>query len=372
MDEELRDGVSGKIGTGVLTFSLWRGGRVVELILLVCYIEPMRVLLSGKDRKKLFDVIAREESYKKIARKLNVSPRTISDWAKGRFSMPLSIFESFLNWSDFDKTDFSPKSLPDFWHTKEAAKKGALLRMKLYGNFGTAEGRSRGGLASMFFHKANKTQFKTLKSIKVPGDSEKLAEFIGIMMGDGHLSNYQASITTNSETDKKHALFVKKLIKNLFNINASVKVRPLKSTIVVVASSKSLVDFLNRKGMPIGNKIQNNLKKPCWINSQEYQKAFLRGLFDTDGCVYLDTHRVNGKTYKHLGWTITSYAGQLVVDILTTLRGLGFSPTHQTTQKSVYLRRQKEVDRYFKEVGTHNQKHYNRYVRFIGRVPKWS
>lgn len=333
----------------------------------------MRIRLIKPDLQKLFSII-RRNGYKNndLAAIQNISVRTLNDWRRGFISMPLRAYDSFLGMAGLNKMDFSPKMLPDFWHAKKSGRKGALIRMKLYGNFGTAEGRRKGGLASMFFHKANRTRFKTLKSIKIPGDSEKLAEFIGIMMGDGHLSNYQASVTTNSETDKKHALFVKELIKNLFNVNASIKVRPLKSTVVVVASSKSLVNFLNYKGMPIGNKIQNNLKKPDWIDSQKYQKAFLRGLFDTDGCIYLDAHKVNGKTYKHLGWTITSYADQLVIDILTTLRGLGFSPTHQTTQKSVYLRRQKEVDRYFQEIGTHNQKHYNRYMRFIGRVPKWS
>ena len=215
------------------------------------------------------------------------------------------------------------------------------------------------------------TRFKTLKNIKIPVDSEKLAEFLGIMVGDGHLSNYQAIVTTNSKTDKKHALFVKKLIKDLFNIDASMRVRTLKNTIVVVASSKSLVNFLNRKGMPIGNKIQNNLKKPRWINNQKYQKAFLRGLFDTDGCIYLDKHKVNGKIYKHLGWTITSYADRLVSDILAILRNLGFSPTHRATQKSIYLRRQEDIYHYFQKIDTSNPKHYNRYKKFIGRVPKW-
>lgn len=117
--------------------------------------------------------------------------------------------------------------------------------------------------------------------------------------------------------------------------------------------------------MPQGNKIQNNLAVPRWImNKNIYQKAFIRGLFDSDGCIYLDKHRIRNKLYNHLGWAVTSYAEKLRKDIVEILMNLGYSPTSRDSQKSVYLRRQKEILKYFKEIGTSNPKHLNRFRKF--------
>ncbi len=138
------------------------------------------------------------------------------------------------------------------------------------------------------------------------------------------------------------------------------------NTLNIVASSKNIVQFLKNKGMPIGNKIQNNLSAPDWIFKKvSYQRAFIRGLFDTDGCIYIDTHRTNKKIYRYFGWTITSYADKLIVDVIKILKNLGFAPTHRFSQKSIYLRKQKEIKKYFLEIGTNNPKHYRRYKKLF-------
>lgn len=334
----------------------------------------MRVLLSAQNLKKLFNAALTKSGNRKIlATELGASKRTIRDWQNGKYSLPFSAFEKLASISSINKKNLRFKKMPDFWHTKKAGQKGALVIMNRYGNIGTPEGRKRGGFASLKTHKIKQTGFKVLKSILKPRHSEKLAEFLGILIGDGHLSEYQLGITTNAQTDKEHALISHKFIKDLFGISSTLKIRSEENTVTIVASSKSLVEFLNRLGMPIGNKIQKHLEVPKWILKKElYQKAFIRGLFDTDGCIYLDTHKIKGKLYKHFGWTITSYAGRLINGIIEILKGLGFSPTYRTTQKSVYLRKQKEIARYFKEIGTHNPKHHKRYQKLNGRVPKWS
>jgi len=53
--------------------------------------------------------------------------------------------------------------------------------------------------------------------------NENLAEFIGLMLGDGNLysqkstSNYQIRIAFNSEKEYDYLLFVKNLIKKIFS-----------------------------------------------------------------------------------------------------------------------------------------------------------
>ncbi len=263
--------------------------------------------------------------------------------------------------------------MDDYWYTKEAGKLGGKARVERYGNFGTAEGRRKGGLRSIATQNkkgtTNGTGFRIAKGFKIPPKSEMFSEFMGILFGDGHLAKYQVSIATNSQTDIEHARYICKIIYSLFGIHPQMKKRRHQNAVDIVISSIKLVQYLHSEGMPIGNKISNKITAPEWIKrNKKYQRAFIRGLFDTDGCIYLDRHRNGDKVYRHLGWTITSYADKLVVDILEILRNLGYQPTNRSSQKSVYLRRQDEIRRYFKDIGSSNSKHIKRYERFTGEV----
>ena len=335
----------------------------------------MRVKLLKAELNKIFSAIEqRGFGNEELAKALGVSSRHLRDWKIGKILLSKEAYSKSLALSRLDPIGFKPLILENYWQTKTAGKIGAQARMRLYGNIGTPEGRKKGGLASVKIQKnLGNTGFKLLKEIMEPDFSEDLAELLGILMGDGHLSHYQVLMTTNSVTDKQHANFVKSLFYKIFKLSASISFKKNQNAMNVIVSSKGLVHFINRIGMPIGNKIQNNLQIPAWVLDREiYQKAFLRGLFDTDGCVYLDKHIIRGKLYKHLGWTITSYAGKLREGIIEILKTLGFSPTYRVSQKSVFLRRQKEVSKYFFEIGSHNNKHLERYKKFSGEVPKWS
>lgn len=334
----------------------------------------MRFKLSKHDRSRLFAVLLlRQKNWNKISADVGVSTRTLYDWRRGKFLIPGGCLKKLIKLAGFNEDDFKSRKFSEFWHIAEAGRKGGIARMKLYGNLGTLEGRKRGGLASLAIHKRLGTGFKILKSINRPAHSEQLAECIGALAGDGHLSNYQVMLTTNALTDRQHALFFQELIRNLFGVESSLKKKRGQHAINVVVSSKSLVKFLHSQGLPIGNKLKNNLAIPPWVlSNKKYQKAFIRGLFDTDGCVYLDIHRRQDTIYKHIGWAITSHAPLLVQGIIAVLRGLSFSPSYRVTQRSVYLRRQEEIARYFSEIGTSNQKHYQRYHRFRTMIKKIS
>lgn len=327
----------------------------------------MRVKLSKKNLKILFDKVFKvNDNRQSIFAEYNVSTRTLNNWRQAETTIPVDIFKKLINVARVHQDSLSPKFIPDFWHIKNAASKGGKARMKLYGNFGTPEGRRKGGKNSLVTHQVRKNGFVLLKSITKPVNSRKLAEFMGIMAGDGHLSHYQAIVTTNSRDDFEYAIFVQKMFKNLFCIFASLKKKPGENTLNVVASSKNMVYFIHKRGMPIGNKIKKSISVPKWIfRNISYQQAFIRGLLDTDGCVFLDTHKINGKKYKHLGLAITIYAEKLRDDVLKILKALNFSPTYRVTQKSIYIRKQAEVGRYFKEIGTSNSKHFKRYNKFL-------
>lgn len=309
----------------------WKRTREVDLILIVGQNGSMRVKLNKNDLENLFAEVRRGNlSQTHMATRLGVSTRTLNDWGNGRATIPQTAFKFLMRVGHIKQRELSPALLPDYWHIKDASRKGAYKRMEIYGNFGTPEGRKKGGLNSLKIHNKNKDGFKVLKPIRTVRKSRRLAELMGILIGDGHLSKYQVSITTNSVTDKEHALFTKNLVKELFNVTPTIKNRRDENTLTLVISSKKLVQFLNKLGMPIGNKIKNDLSIPRWIfKNPSYKKFFLRGLFDTDGCIYIDIHKNGNRKYKNIGWTITSYADKLLSGVIKILRGFGYTPTHR-------------------------------------------
>lgn len=229
--------------------------------------------------------------------------------------------------------------------------------MRLYGNPGTPEGRRRGGLRSAFTQKRFPTGFVLLRQIDFPRESVMLAELLGILAGDGHVGEYQTSMTTNSETDREHALYVKKMFEKLFKVPVSFSLRRGQKACVVFVSSKEICRFLVRKGMVQGHKIQGGICMPLWIkNKKIYRLAFIKGLFDTDGCVYVDRHVIKNKEYKNLGMAFTNRSLPLLTDFKENLEDLGLHPT-QKTKYTVFLRRKEEIRRYFNLIGSSNPKH---------------
>ncbi|MFA5876917.1 MAG: LAGLIDADG family homing endonuclease [Candidatus Paceibacterota bacterium] len=234
---------------------------------------------------------------------------------------------------------------------------GGLARVRVHGNPGTTAGRRLGGLNSLKTHNLRKTGFKVLRSLKNPPNSSELAELLGILAGDGHLGEYQATVTTNSDTDREHAEYIKALCEKLFSIPVRISYRKKQKACVVVVSSKEVCRFLARKGMAQDHKIRSGMHMPPWIQARKvFRLAFIRGLFDTDGSVYVDTHQIKGRTYKNIAMMFSNRCIPLLSDFKSALESIGLHPT-QKTQYAVFLRRKKEIQRYFELIGSSNLKH---------------
>jgi intein/homing endonuclease len=129
-----------------------------------------------------------------------------------------------------------------------------------------------------------------------------LAEEIGLHVGDGSMNFYSNKgifqLRGHIEDDKEHYLNrIKKLYKSLYNLD--INIREMKSTGVIGFQvwSDALVDFKSKIiGLPLGWK--NNITIPKIINNKELFFAFMRGLFDTDGCLYIENKR--GKPYPRI------------------------------------------------------------------------
>jgi len=246
---------------------------------------------------------------------------------------------------------------------------GALRRYELYGNLGTPEGRSKGGRRTCEFFRlhpelARKRGFETLKKINKPARSAELAAFIGIMLGDGGFrSKYQLTVSYNSKTDREFSEYVAKLIKRLFNVEHKIFRRKGNLGADIVVSSAGVVNFLLNQGLIAGNKIKHQVDIPIWIKkNQEFRKACVRGLFDTDGSLYCHRYKVNSKWYEYLKLDFTSCSKPLLNSVYNILSGLKIKSSLKGVHITVSA--QADVNRYLAVVGSSNIKFVDRWKRF--------
>ncbi len=194
------------------------------------------------------------------------------------------------------------------------------------------------------------------KQLILPKYSTQLAEFFGIMMGDGGINNpWQANITLNSIKDAKYSKYVSSLCKKIFGIIPAVRKRKTSNALVVSLASTSVVDFLVTNGLVRGNKLKTGLMIPRWILEKPlYKKACVRGLIDTDGCIFIHVHKVLGKVYKNIGLSFSSCSPELIFQVADIFAEFGIIPHISKRGRDIYLYQADSVVKYLKIIGTSN------------------
>jgi hypothetical protein len=212
--------------------------------------------------------------------------------------------------------------------------------------------------------------------------NNELAEFMGIMTGDGYMNKYGKhfsllEITGDSSLDKEYLTnHVSNLIANLFNLKPKVIYRKNQNTMVLRLMSKGLNNFLLEIGFKNGKKGQ--IEIPRWIlKDYQYMKHFIGGLADTDGSLVL----LNRKQKKYVYYPrvqVTSISENLINNIgnwlienelplcifidKRTLTYKGITKTHEGYRFQISGR--KNLDRWMDLVGFRNQRHLNKYEKY--------
>lgn len=251
------------------------------------------------------------------------------------------------------------KTLIQRWQKarENANRIGGLAMFKKYGSPGTAEGRRKGGIKAITNLRKNGI-IPQLKTYKVPtAFNEELAEYIGIMLGDGSITHGQCNITLNSVADYKYVHFVSQLEKYLFGEEPKLYKRKDSKALVLYYNSRFMIKYLLSIGLRIGNKVKQQVDVPDWIKGNlSYKIACVRGLMDTDGGIFLHKYNVNGKEYVYKKICFTNRSIPLLIFVKKTLEELGFTPKmiSNVVNKQVWLYNTKEVMDYLKKVGTSN------------------
>jgi hypothetical protein len=198
--------------------------------------------------------------------------------------------------------------------------------------------------------------------IRKPARDVQLAELIGIMMGDGGMSLYQATITLHHVDDSEYCGFVADVIKRLFGYKPDVHHLPHASVLKIVMSRVELVRYLHTLGLPMGDKIRKGLDIPRWIKTDDsLLRACIRGLIDTDGSVFTHRYISKGKLYSYKKLSFTTASTALRLSVRDALVGLGVR-ARIGSNNDVRLDSSKDMRTYFSLIGTHNPKHLRRYL----------
>lgn len=205
------------------------------------------------------------------------------------------------------------------------------------------------------------------KVINIPKESKELAELFGIIFGDGGINNnWQIVISLNSDLDLEYSRHVTRILKKLFKIRIYTRKRPNQNTLVLVCSSTNLVDFLVKKGAVRGNKVAQQIDVPKWIsNNPEYEKLFVRGLVDTDGCLFIHKHNIKNKTYNNIGFCFTNHSKKLVISIAKILDKFGIKPNITDKGRRIYLYSSKKVKSYLNIFSSSNIRIYGKYIEWV-------
>lgn len=191
--------------------------------------------------------------------------------------------------------------------------------------------------------------------------SEILAEFVGILLGDGHISSRtgQVWIYNDAKYDREYTEYIKKLLQEITGL--PIRQRELTSSRVLqtFVTSVTLIKILKRHGIHVENKVRDQVKIPQWVwRRKEWTRACCRGLFDTDGSIYKLRFGVQ------ISFTNRSHA--LLNDYRHALTLLGLHPSRISTHR-VYVTRKDDLREYFNKIGSNNPKHLKR-ARMFGII----
>jgi len=161
----------------------------------------------------------------------------------------------------------------------------------------------------------------------------KLAEFLGILTGDGFLSYTPTTIALgvvcNPDEEEYLTEHVAVIFEEIFDVSYNITERERALRLRAYSDKfEELVDLGIRPGKKspkIPDKIKNDL---------EYVKSFLRGIFDTDGCVFWDEREIYNKPYPRI--QITTISPKFGRELEKILKELGLNPTRRERDKNGY------------------------------------
>ena len=154
-----------------------------------------------------------------------------------------------------------------------------------------------------------------------------MAYLIGIALGDGNLSNPNGrAVRLRISCDAKYPMLIEEIMNSISSIlpnNRVSKIIRKKYGCIDISTYSNYWEKILGWKCGNGSKIVQNVSIPKWIhNKPKYIIPCLRGLFQTDGSIYVD----RGYTMVNF----TNHTPQLSSEVFRLIEKIGYKPNLQT------------------------------------------
>lgn len=168
--------------------------------------------------------------------------------------------------------------------------------------------------------------------ISNPPITPELAYFCGVIAGDGCITirenKHDYNLTCLGNANDEQSFYDNRIIplfKNIFGFSPRIRHNKIDNTYGMTISSKELVRFLINIGLPKGNKYER-ICIPIKFKERDLRLAFIRGVFDTDGCMCFK--RRYHKTPYYPVISMSTKSERFRNEIAQALTKEGFSVVH--------------------------------------------
>jgi len=375
-------------------------------------VESKRVLLKPEFRRELFQGLFERynvKTFQELARRLKVSNSCIKKWKRGDRYIPSRLLDELPkremildvkdeNWGcraggrkgvrklyeKYPSTIVTEwrrkggrKTRPTFWHDKrrtcEVVRRITKNRMekrweRILRKIKTCEGYFSDDMPRLNEMLITYSKNDFAKGIRLPQVvDELLAEEIGVHIGDGTLVAKRNYFSVRVDIDElEYSNHLVRLYFQLYNFKPKVFVRDPICGFEIY--SKAIFEFKKALGLSPGRK--KDIDIPVILKESRNMKlisACIRGIFDTDGCVYFTKDR------KHSKIIIYSQSAKLIESLTFYLDKMGFEPKVYDAGRRIMLYGLPMLTLWMEKISTNNPKHYLKLKQIINRArgPAW-
>lgn len=266
-------------------------------------------------------------------------------------SIPYNIFLEFF--SLFNKEE------------KEYFNKNIFLKDKNWGS--KKGGKSTYSKHKEIFEKGRKIGSKVTKyhfDIRIPLTKD-IGELIGAFIGDGFTNKYGriyvTQFTGDAKLDKDYIISIlQPIIKNISK-NSNPIISQFENTMRMTVYSKEFYDLLTKRFSLTAGKKAYTVTIPGEILESKDQKIVdycIRGIFDTDGSIFLDRRKAYNKPYVRIGLEMKSKELIKQVKKLLTERGINARETKNWDR--IQINGIKECKKFVDRIGFSNKRHLDK------------
>lgn len=199
--------------------------------------------------------------------------------------------------------------------------------------------------------------------ITLPKFSIDLAEFLGILSGDGYLIErgriHRIGIVLNLTEDIFYLEYVVNLIEKLFGIKPRIRPREDEHKFEIVINSKVATQYILKLGFPNGAK-KDKLSIPPWVlKENNFLTSFLRGVMDTDGSIFF-AKRGTYKMNEYPVIEIKMHDKKFIKKLRKSIKFLKFNCNGKKFK--IQLNGKENLEKWINKIGVNNFNLLSRYL----------